>query len=61
MTAASAGLGSDFDDVISSANHGFVVLDDDDGVAGVGECADDRDEAVDVARVQAHARFVEDE
>ena len=37
------------------------MLDDEDGVAGVAEAAQDADEAVDVARVQADGRFVEDE
>ena len=61
VAAAAAGLGADFDDVIGGANHGLVVFDDDDGVAGVGERTDDRDEPVDVARVQADAGLIEDE
>jgi hypothetical protein len=47
--------------VIGGADHGFVVFDDDDGVAGVGERADDADEAIDITRVQADAGLVEDE
>jgi hypothetical protein len=61
VAAAAAGFGADFDDVVGGADHGLVVFDDDDGVAGVGERADDRDEAVDVARVEADAGFIEDE
>ena len=61
MAAAAARLGADLDDVIGGADHRFVVLDDDDGVAGVGECADDADETVNVARVETDAGFVEDE
>src|SRR5690606_9346516 len=61
MSAAAAGLGSDLDDVIGGADHGLVVLDDDHGVTGVGEGADDTDQAVDVAGVKADAGFVEDE
>jgi hypothetical protein len=61
VAAAGAGLGADFDDVIGRADHRLVVLDDDHGVAGVGERADDADEPVDVARMQADARLVEDE
>ena len=61
VAAAAAGLRADLDDVIGGADHRFVVLDDDDGVSGVGERANDRDEAVDVARVQADAGFIEDE
>jgi len=37
LAAAGAGFGADFDDVVGGAYHGFVVLDNDDGVAGVGE------------------------
>ena len=37
------------------------MFDDDDGVSGVGERADDADQAIDVARVKADAGFVEDE
>lgn len=61
MTTAGTGLGSYLNDVIGGADHRFVVLDDDDGIAGIGQGADDRDESVDVARVQADAGFVEDE
>ena len=61
VTTARTGLGSDLNDVVGGADHRFVVLDDDDGVAGIGQGADDRDESVDVARVQADAGFVEDE
>ena len=51
MATAGTGLRPDFDDVISGSNHSLVVLDDDYRVAGVGECTDNRNEAVDVARV----------
>ena len=61
VTAAGTGLGSYFNDVVRGADHRFVVLDDDDGVAGIGQGADDRDESLDVPRVQADAGFVEDE
>ena len=61
MSAARARLGADLDEVVGGADHRLVVLDDHDRVAGVGERADDRDQPVDVAGVQADARFVEHE
>ncbi len=61
VAAAAAGLGTDFDDVVGGADHGLVVFDDDDRVARVGERADDADQAVDIAWVQADRRLVEDE
>ena len=59
LAALAAGLGADFDDMVGRADHGFVVLDDDHGVAGVRQRPDDADQAVDVARVQADAGLVE--
>ena len=61
LAAAGAGLGAHLDDVVGGADHGLVVLDDNDGVTGVGERTDDRDQAVDVAWVQADAGLIEDE
>ena len=61
VSAARPRLGPDLDDVVGRPDHGLVVLDDDDRVAGGGERADDADEAVDVARVQADAGLVEHE
>ncbi len=60
VPAAAAGFRADFNHVIGGADHGLVVFDHDDGIARVGERTDDADEAVDVARVQADARLVED-
>ena len=59
--AAFSWLGTDLDDVVGRTDHGLVMLDDDDRVAGGGERADDADEAFDVARVQADAGLVEHE
>jgi hypothetical protein len=50
-----ARFGADLDDVVGGADHGLVVLDHDHRVAGVGQRADDADQTVDVARVQADA------
>ena len=61
MSAAAAGRGAHFDHVVGGADHRFVVFDDDDGVASIGERADDRDETMNVAWVEADAGFIEDE
>ncbi len=61
ISPASAGLGADFDHMIGGTDHRLVVLDDDNRVASVGQRADDAEESVDVARVQADGRLVEDE
>ena len=61
VPAAAAGLGPDLDHVVRGADHGLVVLDHDHRVARVGQRADDGDQAVDVARVEADAGLVEDE
>ena len=61
MAPAAAGLGTDFDHMVGGTDHRFVVLDHDDGVAGVGQRADDRDETIDVSRVEADAGLIKDE
>ena len=61
MAALGSGDGADFEHVVGGADHGLVVLDDDDGVSCPGEGADDLDEAVDVARMQTDGGLVEDE
>lgn len=53
--------GAEIDDLIGGAHDAGFVLDDDDGVAGVAEVFQDADEPRRVARMQADARFVEDE
>ena len=58
---AGAGLRADLDHMVGGADHRLVVLDDDDGVAGVRQGADDAEEPVDVPRVQADGGLVEDE
>ena len=61
VAAARARLGADLDDVVGGADHGLVVLDDDNCVAGVGKVADNGDESFDIARVEADGGLVEDE
>ena len=61
VAAGGAGLGPDLDHVVGGTDHRLVVLDDDHGVARIGERTDDRDQPVDVAWVQPDARLIEDE
>jgi hypothetical protein len=60
IAAGFAVAGAEVEDLIGGAHDAGLVLDDDDGVAGVTEFFEDADEAVGVARVQADGRFVED-
>ncbi len=57
--AALAREGADFHQMVGRAHHGLVVLDNHHRIAPVGEAAQDADEAVDVARVQADTRLIE--
>ena len=61
FAAVFAAPGADVDEVVGGADDGFLVLDDEEGVALVAEAVHDVDEASDVARVEADAGFVEDE
>src|SRR5690606_12157412 len=58
--AVDAGAGANVDDVVGGLDGVFVVLDDQDGVADVGEVSEGGDESVVVALVQADGGFVED-
>ena len=57
--AAIARAGSELEHEIGLPDGGQVVLDDDDRVAGVAEAAQQREQAVGVARVEADGRLVE--
>ena len=59
--AVLAGPGADVDELVGGAHDGFLVLDDDQGVALVAEAVHHADEALDVAGVEADGGFVEDE
>jgi hypothetical protein len=61
LTAVAAATGADLDEVVGGAHDGFLVLDDEQGVAFVAQAFHDADQAADVARVQADAGLVEDE
>ena len=54
-----ARAGAELEHEVGLADGGEVVLDDDDGVAGVAEAAEQRQQPVGVARVQADRRLVE--
>src|ERR1019366_1848263 len=60
MSAVPAGAGADIDEIIRLADDGFVMLDDDDGVASDLQATQGVDQALRVARVQTHGRLVED-
>ena len=61
LAAVFAGAGAEIDEGVGGAHHGFLVFDDDQGVALVAELVHHADEAFDVAGVQADGGFVEDE
>ena len=56
-----AAAGTDVDEVVGGADDGFLVLDDDEGVAEIAEPLHHADELADIARVQADGGLVEDE
>jgi hypothetical protein len=59
--AVGAGAWAEVDDPISGADDGLVVLDNEEGVAGVAEVAEAGEEAVGIARVETGGGLVEDE
>src|SRR3954467_10097248 len=60
-TPAGSPLGAEVDEPVGAADEVEVVLDGDDGVAGLEELAERGEEDVDVAAVQARGRLVEQE
>ena len=61
FSAGGAVAGAEIHDLVRRADHAGLVFDDDDGVAGVAQLLEEADQAFGVARMQADARFVEDE
>ena len=57
--AAFATFGAEVEEVVGVADHVEVVLDDDDGVAEVGETVEDFEKLADVIEVKAGGGFVE--
>src|SRR3984893_2553041 len=60
LTAAVAALGSEVDDIVGGLDHVEVVLDHDDGVAGVRQPAEHFEQALDVVEVEPRCGLVED-
>ena len=56
---AFAGTGADFDNPIAGGNHPHVVLDDYDGISGLNQAVELRDEAFDVGWMQTGCGLVE--
>ena len=61
VAAGFAVTGAEIEDLVGGAHDAGLVLDHDDGVAGVAEFFEDADETVGVARMQTDGRFVEHE
>ncbi len=59
LAAALAGAGTDVDDAVRGLHHLRVVLHHQQRVALIAQSLKDRDQAVDIARVQTDARLVE--
>ena len=59
-TAVFPAAGAELDEVVGGGYDIRVVLDDDDGVAGVAEVEDGFEELFDIAEVEAGGRFVEE-
>ena len=60
VAAALAAFGAEVEDVVGVADDVEVVLDDDDGVAEVGEAVQDFEELADVVEVEAGGGLVEE-
>lgn len=58
--AVFSGFGADIWDPVGLGGDGHVVLDNDDGVAFVGEAVEDVDEASHVLKMEADGGFFED-
>jgi hypothetical protein len=58
--AVVAGAGAEIDDPVGVRHDPLVVLDDDDGLAGVDEPVEQAQQVLDVGKVQAGGRLVED-
>ena len=60
LATAMAAFGAEVDDGVGGLDHVQVVLDHDDGVAGVHQAVEAFEEALDVGEVEAGGRLVED-
>lgn len=60
LAAGIATFGTELDQVIGIGEDVKVMLDDDDGVAGIDELVQDMEEALNVGEVKADGRFLEE-
>ena len=58
--AVVTGAGAEVDDPVGVRHDRLMVLDDDDGLAGVDEPVEQREQVLDVGEVEARGRLVED-
>ena len=61
LAAVDSGFGAEFDDVVGIADNVELVLDDQEGIACIGEAMEDREEALDVDEVEPGGGLIEDE
>ena len=61
LAAVLAGFGAEVEDPVGGFNDVEIVLDDEEGVAGIDELAEDGEEVLDVGEMQAGGGLVEDE
>ena len=61
LAALLTASGADLDEIIGGADDRFLMLHDEQCVAAGSQLVHDLDELVGIARMQAHAGFVEDE
>ena len=61
LAALLAATRTDLDEIVRCAHHGFIVFNNEQRVAFVAQSFHDSDQASDVARMQADARFIENE
>ena len=61
LAAVFAGFGAEVEDPVGGFDDVEVMLDDEQGVAGVDEFLEDREQAFDVGEVEAGGGLVEDE
>ena len=61
FAAHGTAAGAEFDEVVAGFEHLYVVLDEEDGVAGINQGIEEAEDAADVAGVEAVGGFVDDE
>ena len=61
LAAADAAFGAEVDDVIGGFDHVEIMFDNDQACAVIDQCSEGGEQFVDVVKMQAGRRFVEDE